>query len=465
MKILFLVRNAWYFRHFSQVVRILCDRGHQVRLQFVMESKKDLLGTTIEEFENNVDGCQVAYSSPYNRRRLRFLSQLEELQNYALYFEDQWPSQAIIDRWEKKFLSRSKLYPRPIKYILNNRTVREFVKSKIFQSIIKVIITKLLPDRKILRQLKEFQPDVVMASPYVFSPYLEVEYVRAAQHLGVPTLAALASWDNLTTKGTIHLMPGVFTVWNEPLKNEAVDIHGVLPGRIILTGAPTFDPWFGLEPTLDKESLCSRVGIDQDSPYIVYLCSSYSMAGDERAFVRAFLEGLRVNPDTKNINVIIRPHPIYADQWSEFNEPKYTVWPRGGNIPASPEARQDYFNILYHSLGVVGVNTSAFLEAAIVDKPCVTIMTDHYRNTQVDGFYHFRHLLNGGFLEIANSFDESALIISDINSGIDSKALQRREFVMDFIRPHGLDTSASEILADTIESVAMGRHNETLKSL
>ena len=35
----------------------------------------------------------------------------------------------------------------------------------------------------------------------------DVEYVRAARQLGIPTVAAVASWDNLSTKGTFALLP------------------------------------------------------------------------------------------------------------------------------------------------------------------------------------------------------------------------------------------------------------------
>ena len=33
------------------------------------------------------------------------------------------------------------------------------------------------------------------------------------------------SWDNLTSKGTVHVVPDVYIVWNEPLAQEAVELH------------------------------------------------------------------------------------------------------------------------------------------------------------------------------------------------------------------------------------------------
>jgi len=103
---------------------------------------------------------------------------------------------------------------------------------------------------------------------------------------------------------------------------------------------------------------------------------------------------------------------------------------------------------------VVGVNTSAFLEAAILDKPCVTIRMAKYGFKQSEQG-HFRHLLLGDFLETTHRFSEAASAIAKIIAGHDSKKRQRQLFVSDFIRPCGMDRSASEIIAQTIESAGM----------
>jgi len=457
LNIIFIVRNAWYYRHFDRVVRILCNRGHRVRVLVVNESKKTLYGRVLQECHDKVVGCQVEYLPPHNRRRLRLLSQFEELINYAHYFKPQWPSSAVVARWEKKFLPG--YFPRYFQVAIKKPKVKSLLLGSRVQTLLKRFVTSLRPDPKILDWLQHYRPDIVIASPYVFTSYLEVEYVRAAQHMGIPTMVALASWDNLTTKGTIQLMPDAMTVWNEPLLKEAVEIHNVPNERIIVTGSPSFDRWFGQKPSVGRDEYCGLLGIDPNLPYVLYLCSSSSMAGDETGFVNNFLNALRKNPDTQHVTVVIRPHPTNAQIWSGFSAENACIWPIGGDFLDVPEAQQDYFNMLYYGLAVVGVNTSAFLEATIVDKPCITIMTDHYRDTQGESYFHFRHLMNGDFLEIADSFSESAEIISKILSGIDSGASNRSTFVKDFIRPRGYDKSASQVLADVIETIAKSARN------
>ena len=47
------------------------------------------------------------------------------------------------------------------------------------------------------------------------------------------------------------------------------------------------------------------------------------------------------------------------------------VW---GSSPVDAAGRDDYFDSLWHSTAVVGLNTSAFIEAGIVGRPVLTIL-------------------------------------------------------------------------------------------
>ena len=76
-------------------------------------------------------------------------------------------------------------------------------------------------------------------------------------------------------------------------------------------------------------------------------------------------------------------------------------------IPVNEADRADYFDSLFHSAAVVGINTSAMIEAAIVGRTVHTLLDPVFSGTQ-EGTLHFRYLLpaNGGFLHVAHSLDE-----------------------------------------------------------
>ena len=444
MKIVFVLRHVGVFRHFDAVIRELCANGHTVYVLSALSRKAQGMAKPLQTCQAEVENCRIYYQEPGKGIARLFLSQIREILNSAIYFNSKHPSPALVKRRE------SYLVP-PLRFVMSKRAIRDVLVSSGVQKLLRKIEEIIPPDKGFIKWLEKEAPDVVVASPFVFGSSLEIEYVKAAKDLGIPTIVALASWDNLTTKGTFHIYPDHVLVWNHSLLKEVVEIHNVPKEIITVTGAPTFDAWFDMNPKFDLDALCKQVGIDPKRPFLVYLSSSSSIAGDETPFVTKFAVALRENERTRKFHVLVRPHPLNASIWDSFSMENVTIWPPGGDIPDTPESKQAYYDMLYHCQAVVGVNTSAFLEAAIVDKSCLTIMTDDYRHSQIE-MGHFHHLLKGDFIEIAASFSDAAENLADILDGEDRKSENRRRFVRDFIRPLELRISASHIMAKMIEA-------------
>jgi hypothetical protein len=193
--------------------------------------------------------------------------------------------------------------------------------------------------------------------------------------------------------------------------------------------------------------------LSPESQFLLYLCSSPYIGRDEVPFVLEFARVLHQRPVTRSVRLLVRPHPLNAGIWDEVAAENITIWPKKGEFVDVPDAKQNYYDTIYHAVAAVGLNTSAFLEAAIVDRPCITIMTERYAEKQ-KGLAHFQHLLDGDFLQVAHGFSDAVEVLSNILKGEDIKAPQRRRFVENFIRPWGLDKPAYELTAKVIEATA-----------
>ena len=107
---------------------------------------------------------------------------------------------------------------------------------------------------------------------------------------------------------------------------------------------------------------------------------------------------------------MIRPHPQNFQQWATVDFSNYenvAIFPRAGANPVDIDARAQYFDSMFHSAAVVGVNTSALIESAIVGRPVYTVITDEFADTQ-EGTLHFQHLAHaqGGLLQTAGNLDD-----------------------------------------------------------
>jgi hypothetical protein len=257
------------------------------------------------------------------------------------------------------------------------------------------------------------------------------------------------------------LQPDLVSVWNETQRSEALEYHDLDPRRIVVTGAQPFDRWFERRPT-DRTAFCQKVGLPADRPIVLFAGSTASISAPdaEMQFVVRWVRALRSEPSLPDVSILIRPHPFNAAHWREVDLSEHAnvaVYPRFAN-PVNEADRQDYFDSLYHSETVVGINTTAMIEAAIVGRTVHSVLAEEFKDTQ-GGTLHFRYLLseNGGFLRVAANLSEHARQLTETlaSPAIGREACAR--FVRGFVRPRGMDVPATPVVVDALERVAAAR--------
>jgi len=300
--------------------------------------------------------------------------------------------------------------------------------------------------------------------------FTQADFVKGARSLGIPSGMLVFSWDNLSNKGLIHEMPDRVLVWNDTQLREAVKLHKCPPEHIVITGAPRFDEFFEMQPASTRAEFCQLAGLDPARPIITYLGSSKFVAAAEQAFVTRWIAALRGSSDPvlAGASLLIRPHPAGEKNWHADNSVDVR-WPKVGEkatvsrpfgddravVMNSPMQNADVvlYDTVHHSAAIVGLNTSAEIEAAIVGRPVFTILDSNAKGQQ--GTLHFHYLLRqrGGHVELAESFDQHTAQLSDALAG-----KYRRDtidaFVQRFVRPHGLNVPVAPRLADAIEALA-----------
>ena len=311
-------------------------------------------------------------------------------------------------------------------------------------------------DREILSFLRSQRPDLLLISPLVTAPS-QAHYVRAARSLGIRSAALIPSWDNLTNKGLIREAPDRLYVWNEDQRREAVELHGVPEDRVLAVGAYPFDHWFGWRPSTTAAEFRRRLGFPEDGPLILYACSSSHIAPQEPSFVERWLAALRQHPDQRlrGANILVRPHPKACDRWKDSPlraAPRVAVWPTDGAVDVDDEFRAHYFDSIHHSAAVVGLNTSALIESAIVGRTTFTVLDPQHEQTQ-QGTLHFRYLKpeNGGPVTVARHLSEHLEQLAQVLSGAVAPKSATVDFVRRFVRPHGLDHSVASTFAEALE--------------
>ena len=315
-------------------------------------------------------------------------------------------------------------------------------------------VERALPRRPSLDALMQsYRPDIVLITPLVRLGSNQVEVLRSALAHGIRTALCVASWDHLTNKARISELPDRVLVWNETQKREAMELHGVPADRVVVTGAQCFDQWFDRVPDRPRDQFCAVTKLRVDCPFLLYVCSSFELGGPvEAGFVYDWIKEIRASDDPalRSVSILVRPHPTRLDEWREIDLSEFQDVTLYGSSPIDEDAKADYFESLYYSAAFVGLNTSAFLEAAIVGRSVHAIMVPEFSQQQGETI-HFNYLLSvgGGVLRVANTFDEHrALLQASLRDP--QRADLNADFVTAFIRPHGLRTPATPLFSQAV---------------
>ncbi|MDX9702296.1 MAG: hypothetical protein RBU23_04525 [Candidatus Auribacterota bacterium] len=455
MKILFFMLHPGYMRYYHTTVSELARRGHTIHLSFDIPAKqaKDKLD---EKVSAEFPGRIIVTQTP------KFVCKWFNLSRAVSWAIDYLRYLTPVFKNAFRLRKRVEVKMHPL-------FTKMFTQTPVFSSLpavtaaIKIFIVfyNHIPVPSMLKKyIEKIDPDIVLVTPLVTQGSFQGDYVKASRLLGIPVAYCVASWDNLTSKGLIKGKPDKVILWNETQKNEAQTMHGINPSSIKCTGAQNFDAWFHRKPSTSRENFCRNAGLDPDKPFFLYLCSSNFMAPNETKFVTGWIEAIRGsdNPHIAQAGILIRPYPEHVKQWEQVDYtglPNVAIWPPAGEYPLTDQSISNFYDSIYHSWAVVGINTSAMIESAIIGRPILTIMAQELNGSQSNTL-HFHYLLreNGGFLLVAENLREHIRQLENIVNGDKSLHASMLDFVEKFIRPNGLKTDCVPIVADEIEKLS-----------
>jgi hypothetical protein len=451
MKILFIARHFTYFRNFESVIAALADRGHHVHLAADREEAlggRELVDRLAARYPEQVT---VGFTPIRYWGRYRRLSNALRIGlDYLRYSDPRFAATPKI---------RERAYERTPLLVL---ALAKLPFGGLLARVLALVERAVPRHAGVDEFVAERGADVLLITPLIELGSPQLDYIRAARALGIRSALCVWSWDHLSSKALIRAIPDKVIVWNDTQREEAERFHGVPADRVVITGAQCFDQWFDRPPTRSRDEFCRRAGLAGARPFLLYVCSAlFRGSPSEAAFVLRWIARIRQASDARlrDMPILVRPHPQRGAEWSgdvlaELSRMKDVVlW---GSNPVDADGRADYFDSMFHAAAVIGLNTSALVESAIVDRPVFTILLPEFRDSQ-EGTFHFHYLLDAvnGFLNASRSLDEHARQLAALLAG--AAVRSNRRFVEHFVRPRGAAVAATSVFADAVEQIARDR--------
>ena len=464
MKVLVCLLHFGYHRNFASVIRELAERGHDVHVA-AEKGDRDRAREVLRGLADEYPTVTIGTLPPREKDQYLELAQRLRLSfDYLRYLEPEYRGMpGLRMRSEDRVpVGMLRLLSLPGAMTVPGRRLVRFGLTRLERAI--------PPSAAIEHYLRDQRPDVMLITPLIgVVTSSQLDYLSIARRLGIPTGFCVWSWDNLSSKALIRDMPDRVFVWNETQKQEAERLHHIPADNVVVTGAQCFDQWFGRGPTRSREEFCRSVGLPPERPYILYAGSTMVWKSPPEAeFVLRWIRHIRNSADARlrDASILVRPHPGRLSEWDgidvsrlegvAFSGLSGTANRVGAGYPMDTDSKADYFDALFHSAAVVGINTSAFIEATIIGRPVYAILADEFSGTQ-SGTIHFRYLteIGGGAVQAGRAFDEHEAQLAAALAGRADHDDRRRRFLEAFVRPHGLGAPATTRFADAVE--ALGR--------
>ena len=456
--LLFVLDHPGFLLHFDRTIAELAARGHTVHLAFARPEKWPHGLDAVDERETRI---VVHDGIPRRTTLARGARGIRRLADYAHYLD---PALADATFARRKWRNLARL-PGPLAALGRRETLPRWLVRPLLKGL--AAAERALPaEPAIDRFVSTIDPDAVVVSPLVDARTDLPDYVAAGRRKRIPTALAVASWDNLSSKGLVRLPPDRVFVWNETQRREAVDFHHVEHQRVVVTGAQPYDRWFDRAPATTRADFSRRHGLPGDVPLILFAGTTRQDQEPalEPGFVRAWIAALRASgvPALEAAAILVRPHPTNEAAWRGVELAglgAVAVWHREHGLPVAEDDRSEYFDALHHAAAVVAINSTALVEATILDRPAHTVALPEFRSLQHD-LIHYGYLLpsQGGFLREAQTLAEHVRLLAEDLDYPGRFADRRRQFVEAFIRPQGLDRPATPVLVEAIERLARRRY-------
>jgi len=310
-------------------------------------------------------------------------------------------------------------------------------------------------------------PDVLLCTnPFWFT---EPAVVAAAKREGIPTLALIPSWDNLSTKNRMVFKYDGYLVWSEQARRE---LHEFYPSSrqapVYVVGAPQFDLFFQERFRLSREAFCESQGLRADLPVVVYALGSPNFLNETPGALH--VADLVARGEFGDIQLVIRPHPIHDNH--ELREAFGRYGPRvfvqqTGMAGASVTERfqesdqiVEWVNTFRYADVVVNLSSTVTVDAAIFDRPVVNLdfdpapgQPDQPLIKEINHLWtHFKPVAESGGVWLVNDFTE---LVNAIKTYLVRPELhrERRRWIAEYVCGY-LDGSCGARAADAVLAFA-----------
>ena len=297
-------------------------------------------------------------------------------------------------------------------------------------------------------------PDLVFATD--IQNELDVRLLEEAKQRGIKTIGMIRSWDNLSTKGAIRVVPDILVVNNEIIKDEAISWNFINKNKIKAVGIPHHDR-YQKKPPISRAEFLKNFGFENPNRKLILFAPIGNRYIRRNTLDQKVLENL----SQFDANVLVRLPPGDRVDLKEIKNSKaQIVFDKTGvnfegeDTKSNEIGEQDdislWYSVYFTDVVVTGQSTIA-LDAAVCGKGSVIIDFDAESRPYWDSvsryydYEYYQNIIKAGGVTMAKSLPDLISSVKKYLADSSYNAAPRRQMILG--QEYKIDGRSSERLA------------------
>lgn len=273
---------------------------------------------------------------------------------------------------------------------------------------------------------KKYKPDLLFLA-HLFDER-EIHFLREAKRRNIRTVGFINSWDKVTARCIIRLLPDAMIAFNHLVKKELLRYDEMEPENIYVSGIPQYDGYYSFAPS-SREVFFKKIGVDPKNRLIVFAPAGKSDSESDWRVIDMLHSFLEKKSWGESVALLVRFQPNDEIDEKELEKRPFIIFDRPGkrfskrgsvDWDMDADDIQHLHDTLFHMDILVCYGSSLSIDAAVFDKPIVHIgfeanpeSSPSKKTSRFYGMVHSKKAFSFGAARRAHTPDELRLFVDE----------------------------------------------------
>jgi CDP-glycerol glycerophosphotransferase (TagB/SpsB family) len=284
--------------------------------------------------------------------------------------------------------------------------------------IVRAFDYHFIKDPTFASYFETYNPEVVFLANLFDG--MEISLLREAKRRNIKTIGFINSWDKVTAKGFVRMLPDTLIVPNEIVKGEAMRLVDMPEKKIVVSGVPQYDAYITKDGLIPRENFFKKINIDPQKKLVVYAPMGSAFSNSDWDVIDMLHEVIEKEVSGADLLVRFQPNDFFDQKeitsrpWLHYDLPGTRFGTeRGVDWDMSFDELLHLKNTLHHAALIISYASSFSIDASMFGKPVINLNFELRKNepaiktpTLRYGTYHYQKALSSGGIRLVGSREE-----------------------------------------------------------